>query len=83
MELLGVERLDTKKRRAEKGLDALAKIVTDEIGADISKALAGGADEKALDEAIGTKYMAAKAVLGGEDRGPATHGSPREMPEDV
>ena len=27
--------------------------------------------------------MAAKAVIGGEDKGPANLGSPREMPEDV
>ena len=82
MEILGVERLDTKKRRARRGAGDPAKTVADKAGFAGSSATAGAADERLLEEVLGTKYMAAKAVIGGEDRGPAL-GSPREMPEDV
>ena len=80
MKELGVESLDTKKKKNQKEI----KMVIPDDASDISKAVSDTAkNEVLLEKTFGSKYMSAKAVIGGEDRGPNNLGSPRELAEEV
>ena len=59
-------------------------MVIPDDASDISKAVSDHAKNDALlEKTFGTKYMSAKAVIGGEEKGPGTLGSPRELAEEV
>ena len=80
MKELGVETMEVKKSRTTRKQEAL---IADDTASDISKAISSGKQGAALEKEFATKYMSAKAVIGGEDKGHAEVASPRELDESV
>ena len=80
MKELGVETMEVKKSRTKRKQEAL---IADDTASDISKAISAGKQDAALEKEFATKYMSAKAVIGGEDKGHAEVASPRELDESV